>query len=136
MPTSFSKVGVSKHLFEKVAEARLKEFKVLAASAHFVTAIYLAGYGVEALLKCAICKTLDTPNLPVNFQLHDLEDLLDSWDGREVLRLRLPLVADDADDGARLAARDVRREPEFLDPLDDVLDLFQAGVGPNDEDHE
>ena len=36
----------------------------------------MAGYCVEALLKCAICKILDADHLPVNFQLHDLEELL------------------------------------------------------------
>ena len=35
----------------------------------------------------------------------------------------------------RLAAADVRREAQLLHPLDDVLDLFQAGVGTDDEDH-
>ena len=39
------------------------------------------------------------------------------------------------DDGPLLAPADVRAEPEFLDPLDDVGDLVFGGVGPDDEDH-
>ena len=41
-------------------------------------------------------------------RLQDRQDLLDAGDGRERLGLRLVLVADDADDGALLAAADVR----------------------------
>ena len=67
--------------------------------------------------------------------LHDRENLFDAGDGGEVLRLRLRLVADDADDGAALAATHVRGEAEFLDALDDVFDLFERGVRPNNENH-
>ncbi len=76
MPARFSSVGISKVLLKQLAELRLQEFQSLRAASHHVGALYLAGYAVEALLKCAICKTLDTTELPVNFQLHDLDDLL------------------------------------------------------------
>src|SRR5438309_176495 len=76
MATSFTKVGISKLLLEKLAASRLQEFKFLSSSPHVVAAVYLAGYGIEALLKCAACRTLDTDDLPVNFQIHNLDDLL------------------------------------------------------------
>src|SRR5205823_1708701 len=63
------------------------------------------------------------------------QHLLDAGDGRQRLDLELLLVADDADDGALLAAADVRLEPQFADALLDVLDLFRGGVGLEDDDH-
>ena len=48
----------------------------LASPPHYAAALYLAGYAVEALLKCAICKALNLDELPVVFHIHDLETLL------------------------------------------------------------
>ena len=53
-------------------------------------------------------------------------DLLDAGDGAERLGLRLAFIADDADDGALLAPTDVRPKAQFLDPLDDVVNLFRS----------
>ena len=58
-----------------IAKARLAEFLFL-KEAHPITAVYLAGYAVEALLKCAICRRLGTDKLPIVFYFHDLKVLL------------------------------------------------------------
>ena len=45
------------------------------------------------------------------------------------LDLEFLLVADDADDGALLAAAEMRFEAQFLDVFQDMLDLLRRGVG-------
>jgi hypothetical protein len=46
-----------------------------------------------------------------------------------------PLVADAADDGAALAAREVRAQAGALHALDDVIELGVGDVGARDDDH-
>src|SRR5262249_62143236 len=69
-------------------------------------------------------------------RLEDRQHLLDAGDGRQRLGLQLVLVADDADDGAQRAAAEVRLEAQFLDTLQDVLDLLLGGVPPENDDHQ
>jgi len=70
------KTSVSAECLLAVAESRLAEFELLRREKRFVTAVYISGYAVEALLKCAICKTLRTQELPIVFHYHDLDSLL------------------------------------------------------------
>ena len=67
-----------KDVLRLVANARLEEFEALrtATPPRYATAVYLGGYAVEALLKCAICQTLKLDELPVAFHVHHLEVLL------------------------------------------------------------
>src|SRR5262249_55900199 len=66
-------------------------------------------------------------------RLEDRQHLLDAGDGGQRLALELVLVADDADDGALLAAAEVRLEAQLLDVFQDVLDLFRCRVGSGDD---
>src|SRR5262245_46608133 len=62
-------------------------------------------------------------------------DLLDARDRPKGFDLWLALVADDADDGSMFAPAHVRRIAQLLDPLDDVVDLFFAGIRLDDKNH-
>ena len=53
----------------------------------------------------------------------------------ERLRLHLAFIANDADDGAMLAGRNVRLQAKLLDALDDMIDLGRSGVRFEDNDH-
>ena len=68
-------------------------------------------------------------------RLEDRQHLFDAGDGRQRLGLQLALVADDADDGALLAAAEVRLEAQFADALQDVVDLLLGGVGSKNNNH-
>jgi hypothetical protein len=70
------KCGLPKSRFDVLHQARLQEFETLRSAGHHAAAIYMAGYAVEALLKSAICRTLDTPSLPNAFKTHSLPILL------------------------------------------------------------
>ena len=59
-----------------VAEARLREFRVLRNAKEYAGAVYLGRYVLEVLLKCAICKRLGKDELPTIFHSHDLNVLL------------------------------------------------------------
>lgn len=78
MPALGIRTEIHKDVLRRLAEARLDEFEVLrsATPPRSAGALYLAGYAVEALLKCAICQTLNLDELPVAFHIHDLEVLL------------------------------------------------------------
>jgi hypothetical protein len=78
MPALSTRTEIHKDVLRRLADARLDEFEVLrtATPPRHAGALYLAGYAVEALLKCAICKTLNLDELPVAFHVHDLEVLL------------------------------------------------------------
>ena len=75
-PRDYNKPGLPKAQFERMAEARLREFQALRVAGPYVAAVYLAGYAVEAFLKSAICRTLDSPTLPKLFHFHNLDVLL------------------------------------------------------------
>ncbi len=47
----------------------------------------------------------------------------------------MSLVADDADDGAHLAAAEVRLEPQFTNALQNMFNVFFGGVGTEDNNH-
>jgi hypothetical protein len=78
MPALSTRVEIHRDVLRRLAAARLAEFDTLRHTEppHYAAALYLAGYAVEALLKCAICQALNLNELPVVFHLHDLEVLL------------------------------------------------------------
>ena len=61
---------------KQVAQARLREFKVLKEARLFSGAIYMGRFAVEVYLKCLICKRLEKKRLPELFHSHDLLSLL------------------------------------------------------------
>jgi len=81
--TLTTKTEIGKDVLRRLADARLAEFAALRNTSppHHAAALYLAGYAVEALLKCAICQALDLDELPVVFHVHDL-DVLAFFSGR------------------------------------------------------
>ena len=66
-PRAYIKEGLQSDLFAKIATARWNRFETLASKNHSVAAVYMAGYALEAVLKCAICKTLNLQKLPQIF---------------------------------------------------------------------
>ena len=68
-------------------------------------------------------------------RLEDRQHLLDAGYGQERLDLQFALVADDADDGAHLAAAEVRLEPQFTNALQNVFNVFFGGVGTENDNH-
>jgi len=78
MPTLSVKTEIHQDVLRRLADSRLAEFDTLrtATPPHYAAALYLAGYAVEALLKCSICKALNLDELPVVFHIHDLDVLL------------------------------------------------------------
>ena len=63
-------------LFESVARLRLEDAAVLLKNGRFSGAIYLAGYGIECLLKSAVTRRRNLIYLPAEFETHDWERLL------------------------------------------------------------
>lgn len=57
-------------------EERKAEYDTLRAAGKWAGAVLYAGTLLELVLKLAICKHLGVANLPVAFQVHDLEFLL------------------------------------------------------------
>ena len=78
MPPLTTKTELRREVLRRIAGARLQEFETLrtATPPHYTAAMYLGGYAVEALLKCAICDALNLEELPVAFHVHDLDVLL------------------------------------------------------------
>ena len=78
MPTLSVKNEIHQDVLRRLADSRLAEFDTLrtATPPHYAAALYLAGYAVEALLKCSICKALNLDELPIVFHTHDLDVLL------------------------------------------------------------
>ena len=78
MPALNMKTEIHRDVLRRLADSRLAEFDTLrtATPPHYAAALYLAGYAVEALLKCAICQALNLDELPVLFHIHDLDVLL------------------------------------------------------------
>ncbi len=68
-------------------------------------------------------------------RLEDRQDLLDAGNGRQRLGPELVLVADDADDGADLAAAEVRLETQLADAFENVLDLLFGEIGSENDNH-
>ena len=68
--------------FQKLAQTRLKEVKLLKTNKHYDSAAYLAGYVIELALKARICKILKSnyPNKSGNIQkayfTHNFDELL------------------------------------------------------------
>jgi hypothetical protein len=78
MPALSTRTEIHKDVLRRLADSRLAEFDTLrnATPPHYAAALYLGGYAVEALLKCAICQALNLDELPVVFHVHDLNALL------------------------------------------------------------
>ena len=68
-------------------------------------------------------------------RLQNRQHLFDAGYGKQRLGLELALVADDADQGALLAAAEVRLKAQVTDTLQNVLDVFVGGVGTEDNNH-
>ena len=62
-------------------------------------------------------------------RLQDRYHLFDAGNGGQRFDLEFVLIADDADDGALFTATEMRFEPQFLDVLQDVVDLLLGGAG-------
>lgn len=60
----------------QIANDRLRDANVLLRQKRYNGAVYLGGYVIECLLKAAICVHLNRDNLPVNYQTHDLAELM------------------------------------------------------------
>ena len=71
-----TELGIHKDTLPIIAQSRLKDFKALWKAQRHHAAVYMAGFAVEAYLKCAICTALDAEQLPKIFEYHDLESLL------------------------------------------------------------
>ena len=67
--------------------------------------------------------------------LHDRQDLFDAIDGFEVLGINPALLADDADDGAELSAREVGLKAQGFNLRNDVIDESFGGFRFEDDDH-
>ena len=76
MATISAKTGLDHDTLRRVADARGDEFDLLRRERRYATAVYLGGYVLELLLKCAVCQSLRLRALPVELQTHDLEVLL------------------------------------------------------------
>src|SRR5262249_11527943 len=68
-------------------------------------------------------------------RLEDGQHLLDAGDGGQRLGLELVLGAGDADDRAQLTLAEWGIEAQLADAVEDVVDLFAGGVGPENDDH-
>jgi HEPN domain-containing protein len=64
-----------KDVWKRIAEEKLSEFEEFRNQRRYLTAVYLAGYSVEAYLKRSICLRMDLDELPAIFKVHDLESL-------------------------------------------------------------
>src|SRR5262249_30196158 len=69
-------------------------------------------------------------------RLEDGQHLLNAGNGLERLGLELVLIADDADDGAVLAAAEMGLETQLLDALQDVVDLLRGGLRSQNDNHD
>jgi glutamate synthase domain-containing protein 2 len=76
MATISAKTGIRREVLLRLADARAEEFDILRAAGRYAAAVYLGGYVLELLLKCAACRSLNLEALPVELQTHDLEVLL------------------------------------------------------------
>lgn len=75
--------------FVQVAKRVLDNAKFLLRHGRWHSAIYLAGYSVECLLKAAICQAKGFDVLPSEYQTHELRSLLESTGlGQELRRDR------------------------------------------------
>ena len=79
--------------FQKLAELRIREAKLLLDSKHYEGAYYLAGYAVECALKACIAKKTMRYDFPPNkniigefYYTHDLEKLVNRADLRGALK--------------------------------------------------
>jgi HEPN domain-containing protein len=74
--------GTSKTDFEALAEARVREARVLLAAGEFDGAVYLGGYAIECALKAVIAKTIPAQTFPASRKdvdtlfVHELGQLL------------------------------------------------------------
>ena len=75
-PINHRELVIPESALRSITDTRLRDFVVLWQGGQHHTAIYVAGYAVEACLKLGICRTLKVPNLPTIFEYHELESLL------------------------------------------------------------
>ncbi|MCH8290992.1 HEPN domain-containing protein [Candidatus Poribacteria bacterium] len=61
-----------------IANERLRDANVLLKQKRYNGAVYLGGYVIECMLKAAICVYLSRNDLPAIYQIHDLDELMDS----------------------------------------------------------
>src|SRR5271154_1358303 len=71
-----TQLGLHRDTLRIIADGRLTDFQALWKANRWHTAIYIGGYALEEYLKCAICFSLDSQQLPVIFEYHDLRGLL------------------------------------------------------------
>ena len=73
-----TRTEIHKDVLRRLADSRLAELDALRGGTppYYAAALYLGGYALEALLKCAICQALNLDELPVLFHVHDLDVLL------------------------------------------------------------
>lgn len=71
-----TELGIHAQSLRIIGDARLADFRALWKARRFHTAVYIGGYALEEYLKCAICKALDSPQLPRVFEYHELDSLL------------------------------------------------------------
>jgi hypothetical protein len=71
-----TELGIHADSLRIIGDARLADFQALWKAGRWHTAVYIGGYALEEYLKCAICKSLDSPQLPRVFEYHDLASLL------------------------------------------------------------
>jgi hypothetical protein len=76
MATISAKTGLDRDILRRLADERADEFELLRRAGRYATAVYLGGYALELLLKCAVCTSLRLQALPIELQTHDLEVLL------------------------------------------------------------
>jgi hypothetical protein len=76
--------------FQKLAELRIREAKVLLEGKHYEGAYYLAGYAVECALKACIAKKTKEHDFPPKsaskYYTHILEDLVKDADLSALLK--------------------------------------------------
>lgn len=65
-------------VFEQVARRMLADARFLLRHGRWHTAVYVAGYAVECLLKAMVCEHKGLERLPEEFEVHHLRKLLES----------------------------------------------------------
>src|SRR5205823_5950440 len=68
-------------------------------------------------------------------RLEDRQHLFHAGNGSQRLDLKLALLADHTDDRPQLPLADMRSISQFLDTLQDMINLFRSGVGTDDDNH-
>jgi len=71
-----TELGIHADSLRIIGDARLADFQALWKAGRWHTAVYIGGYALEEYLKCAICRALDSQQLPRVFEYHNLVSLL------------------------------------------------------------